>query len=116
MFLDKDSLEDRQNWLGGSVTGLLTSMIFVPLLSWTEDDQGSLGGLSKIGADSFDRVSRPPPPPVPLVQSFSLNLKSGTRTPKPETRELKPKARNPKPETLHPKPSALKPSNLNPKP
>jgi len=31
-------------------------MIFVPLLTWTEDDQGSLGELSKIGVDGFDRV------------------------------------------------------------
>jgi hypothetical protein len=28
----------------------------VPLLSWTENDQGSLGELSKIGVDGFDRV------------------------------------------------------------
>ena len=32
-------------------------MTFVPLLSWTEDDQGSLGELSRIGVDGFDRVS-----------------------------------------------------------
>ena len=31
-------------------------MVFVPLLSWTEDDQGSVGELSRIGVDGFDRV------------------------------------------------------------
>ena len=28
----------------------------MPLLSWTEDDKGSLGELSRIGVDGFDRV------------------------------------------------------------
>ena len=31
-------------------------MLFVPILSWTEDDRGSLGELSKIGFAGFDRV------------------------------------------------------------
>ena len=35
---------------------LVASMMFAPILSWTEDDQGSLGELSKIGFDGFDRV------------------------------------------------------------
>ena len=61
MFLDKDCLQDGQTWLGGLVTGLVTSMIFVPLLSWKEHDQGSVGGLSKLGVGGFDRVSRLPP-------------------------------------------------------
>ncbi|KAJ1468475.1 hypothetical protein T484DRAFT_1855069, partial [Baffinella frigidus] len=56
VFLDKDSLQDGQSWLDGLVTGLVASMVFVPLLSWTEDDQGSLGGLSRIKAGGFDRV------------------------------------------------------------
>ena len=63
MFLDKDCLLDGQNWLSGLVTGLVASMIFVPLLSWTEHDQGSVGGLSKLGVGGFDRVSRRHPPP-----------------------------------------------------
>jgi len=31
-------------------------MSFVPLLSWEEGDQGSLGELSRIGVDGFDKV------------------------------------------------------------
>jgi hypothetical protein len=57
VFLDKDCLQDGQSWLGGLVAGLVTSMIFVPIMSWAEGDQGSLGELSKIGVDGFDRVS-----------------------------------------------------------
>jgi len=30
--------------------------VVVPLLSWTEDDRGSLGQLSRIGVDALDRV------------------------------------------------------------
>jgi len=56
VFLDKGCLQDGQSWLGGLVTGLMASMVFVPILSWTEHDQGSLGGLSKLGAGGFDRV------------------------------------------------------------
>ena len=56
VFLDLDCLHDGQNWLAGFVQGLVASMAFVPILSWTEDDQGSLGELSKIGVDGFDRV------------------------------------------------------------
>eukprot|EP00290_Baffinella_frigidus_P032898 CAMPEP_0180267046 /NCGR_PEP_ID=MMETSP0988-20121125/1330_1 /TAXON_ID=697907 /ORGANISM="non described non described, Strain CCMP2293" /LENGTH=94 /DNA_ID=CAMNT_0022237679 /DNA_START=91 /DNA_END=371 /DNA_ORIENTATION=+ len=56
VYLDKDCLLDGQSWLAGFVQGLVASMTFVPLLSWTEDDQGSLGELSKIGVDGFDRV------------------------------------------------------------
>ena len=86
MFLDKDSLLDGQSWLGGLVTGLVTSMTFVPLLSWTEDDRGSLGGLSTIQAGGFDRVShlslshthtlslaRPLPPSPSLACTLSLS-------------------------------------------
>ena len=69
MFLDKDCLQDGQSWLGGLVTGLVTSMIFVPLLSWTENDQGSVGELSRLGVGGFDRVSAPTPP-----ISFALSL------------------------------------------
>ena len=58
MFLDKDCLHDGQSWLGGLVTGLATSMVFVPLLSWTEGDHGSMGGMSRIQAGGFDQVSR----------------------------------------------------------
>ena len=28
----------------------------MPLLSWTEDDKGSLGELSRIGVQGYDRV------------------------------------------------------------
>ncbi|KAJ1479290.1 hypothetical protein T484DRAFT_2881444 [Baffinella frigidus] len=56
VFLDKECLLDGQSWLAGFVQGLVTSMTFVPLLSWTEDDKGSLGQLSQIGVDGFDRV------------------------------------------------------------
>ena len=38
--------------------GLAVSMVFVPVLSWTEDDKGSLGELSLIGVQGFDRVAR----------------------------------------------------------
>jgi len=31
-------------------------MVCVTLLSWTEDDQGSVGELSRIGVGGFDRV------------------------------------------------------------
>ena len=31
-------------------------MTFVPLLSWTDNDQGSVGELSQIGAQNFDRI------------------------------------------------------------
>ena len=31
-------------------------MTFVPLLSWTENDQGSVGELSQIGVHDFDRI------------------------------------------------------------
>ena len=54
------------------VTGLVTSMIFVPLLSWTEHDQGSVGGLSKLGVGGFDRVSSLSPPPF-LCCTLSLS-------------------------------------------
>ena len=74
MFLDKDCLQDGQNWLSGLVTGLVASMIFVPLLSWTEHDQGSVGGLSQLGVGGFDRVSRPPPPPPSLLHSLPAPL------------------------------------------
>ncbi|KAJ1467763.1 hypothetical protein T484DRAFT_1857729, partial [Baffinella frigidus] len=56
VFLDKDCLQDGQSWLAGFVQGLVASMTFVPLLSWSEDDQGSLGELSRIGVNGFDRV------------------------------------------------------------
>ena len=56
VFLDKDCLEDGQSWLAGFVQGVVVSMVCVPLLSWTEDDRGSLGELSRIGVDGFDRV------------------------------------------------------------
>jgi hypothetical protein len=38
------------------VLGLVASLVVMPLLSWTEDDRGSLGELSRIGVDGFDRV------------------------------------------------------------
>ena len=56
VYLDKDCLQDGQSWLAGFVLGLLASMVSMPLLSWTEDDQGSMGELSRIGVDGFDRV------------------------------------------------------------
>ncbi|KAJ1479745.1 hypothetical protein T484DRAFT_2022949, partial [Baffinella frigidus] len=56
VFLDTECLLDGQNWLTGFVLGLAASMCVVPILSWTEDDQGSLGEISKIGVDGFDRV------------------------------------------------------------
>ncbi|KAJ1491967.1 hypothetical protein T484DRAFT_1772740, partial [Baffinella frigidus] len=56
VFLDKDCLQDGQSWLSGFVTGVVSSMVFVPLLSWTEDDRGSVGELSRLGVDGFDRV------------------------------------------------------------
>ena len=31
-------------------------MVVVPLLSWTEDDRGSVGDLSKINVEGFDKV------------------------------------------------------------
>ena len=72
MFLDKDCLQDGQDWLGGMVAGLVASMVFVPILSWTEHDQGSVGGLSQLGIGGFDRVSRPPLPLPYLCCTLSL--------------------------------------------
>ena len=62
VFLDQDCLQDGQNWLLGFVQGLAASMVFVPLLSWTEDDKGSLGELGRIGVGGFDRVETRPMP------------------------------------------------------
>ncbi|KAJ1473991.1 hypothetical protein T484DRAFT_1912139, partial [Baffinella frigidus] len=56
VFLDKDCLLDGQSWLAGFIQGVVSSMVFVPLLSWREDDLGSLGELSRIGVNGFDRV------------------------------------------------------------
>jgi len=62
VFLDKDCLIDGQSWLAGFLAGLVTAMVFVPLLSWTDDDQGSVGELSRIGTEDpvtgekFDKV------------------------------------------------------------
>ncbi|KAJ1478342.1 hypothetical protein T484DRAFT_1817983, partial [Baffinella frigidus] len=56
VFLDRDSLQDGQSWLAGFVKGLVASMVVVPLLSWTEDDKGSVGEMSRIGVGGFDRV------------------------------------------------------------
>ena len=44
-------------------------MVIVPILSWTEDGQGSLGELSKIGIDGFDRVS-----PIALSQKIRIRV------------------------------------------
>ena len=67
VFLDTDCLQDGQSWLAGFVKGLAASMVIVPLLSWTEDDRGSLGELSRIGVNGFDRVDnvRQPGDPNP---------------------------------------------------
>eukprot|EP00290_Baffinella_frigidus_P041768 CAMPEP_0180287810 /NCGR_PEP_ID=MMETSP0988-20121125/13621_1 /TAXON_ID=697907 /ORGANISM="non described non described, Strain CCMP2293" /LENGTH=842 /DNA_ID=CAMNT_0022262261 /DNA_START=659 /DNA_END=3183 /DNA_ORIENTATION=+ len=56
VYLGKDCLQDGQSWLAGFVQGLVVSMTFVPLLSWEEGDEGSLGELSRIGVNGFDRV------------------------------------------------------------
>jgi len=56
VFLDRDCLQDGQSWLSGFVQGMAASMVVVPLLSWTADDRGSVGGLSEINIDGFDKV------------------------------------------------------------
>jgi len=74
VFLDKDCLQDGHDWLGGMVAGLVASMVFVPILSWTEHDQGSVGGLSQLGVGGFDRVSRLSPTPPSLLHSLPAPL------------------------------------------
>ena len=49
-------------------------MIFVPIISWTEHDKGSLGGLSSIGVDGFDRVSPIAQRPRILTGDLSAHL------------------------------------------
>ncbi|KAJ1471840.1 hypothetical protein T484DRAFT_3485030 [Baffinella frigidus] len=56
VFLDRECLQDGQSWLAGFVKALVASMVVVPLLSWTDDDKGSVGELSRIGDRGFDRV------------------------------------------------------------
>ena len=62
VFLDRDCLQDGQSWLAGFVQGLAASMVFVPLLSWTEADLGSVGEMSRIGVAGFDRIDNVPHP------------------------------------------------------
>jgi len=56
VFLDKECLQDGQSWLAGFVNRLTASMVFVPLLSWTADDRGSVGDISRLGVGGFDKV------------------------------------------------------------
>ena len=81
VFLDKDCLLDGQSWLSGLVAGLTTSMVFVPLLSWTEDDQGSLGELSMIKAGGFDRVVRLSTPPLDIAFSLAPSFSRAVHLP-----------------------------------
>lgn len=51
VFLDEKCLLTGENWLegsdgmGGIVGGVLRAVVFVPILSWPEDGQGSVGAL-----------------------------------------------------------------------
>ena len=50
----------------------------MPLLSWTEDDKGSLGELSRIGYGGFDRVDN-----VLIPTPSTLNPGPWTLNPEP---------------------------------
>jgi hypothetical protein len=41
----------------GSMAGLITSMIVVPIMSCAEGDLGGLGELRRVGDHGFERVS-----------------------------------------------------------
>eukprot|EP00732_Lithocolla_globosa_P002817 Lithocolla_globosa_v1_NODE_1980_length_2229_cov_24.969181.p1 type:complete len:613 gc:universal NODE_1980_length_2229_cov_24.969181:122-1960(+) len=59
-FLDIKSLCDGESWQEGFIRGLFTSVIVTPILSWTEDNTGSVAGISKLhpetGEDWQDNV------------------------------------------------------------
>ena len=86
MFLDKDCLQDGQSWLAGFIQGMVASMVVMPLLSWTDDDRGSLGELSRIGVNGFDRVDNVLNPQPDTLNPDTLNPKP--QTPKPKTQTL----------------------------
>ncbi|KAJ1487096.1 hypothetical protein T484DRAFT_1787681 [Baffinella frigidus] len=56
VYLDHECVLNGQSWVESVVLGLEASMVFVPLLSWTEADEGSLGQLSLLGVDGSDRA------------------------------------------------------------
>ena len=62
----------------------------MPLLSWTEDDKGSLGELSRIGVQGYDRVDN-----VLLELIIATALREEPRS----AVQARPQHLNPKPET-----------------
>ena len=89
----------------------LASMVFVPLLSFTEDGHGSVGELSRMGVDGFDRVDN-----VLLELILATALREEPRAavqvyPKPSTLNPQPSTLNPQPSTLNPQPSTLNPQS-----
>ncbi|EKX43024.1 hypothetical protein GUITHDRAFT_140871 [Guillardia theta CCMP2712] len=57
VFLDVECLEDGKNWEDSFARGVVHTMVFVPLLSWTGDGGGSLGGMMSLkDADRVDNV------------------------------------------------------------
>ena len=57
IFFDRKSLSDGEKWEVGFVNGLLTSLILLPLISWDENDGGSVGQLMNLEeSDHVDNV------------------------------------------------------------
>ena len=48
VYLDVLCLPPGHSWLAGFINGLAVSLVFAPLLSWTGDGGGSLGGFSQL--------------------------------------------------------------------
>lgn len=54
VYLDSMCLEDGEPWeagstgMGGFIGGVSSSIIIVPLLSWYDDNTGSIGGMKKL--------------------------------------------------------------------
>ena len=76
-------------------------MVFVPLLSFTEDGRGSVGELSRLGIDGFDRVDNVL---LELILALALREEPGAAVqvdPKSSTPNLKPQTFNPQPQVIN---------------
>ena len=58
VYLDEICLQDGQKWQDGFIRGLSVSLVVVPVLSWTRDDNGSVGKLCRMTEenDHIDNV------------------------------------------------------------
>jgi hypothetical protein len=58
VYLDEICLQDGQKWQDGFIRGLSVSLVVVPILSWSRDDNGSVGKLCRMTEenDHIDNV------------------------------------------------------------